>query len=106
SGSSHLLPYVYVAWFLPAVLWLDWGRARREWRPLGGLVLFTAVSLLLVDGPAQIGPLRWPLRLQPFLVVALVVLLVVAWHRFGLRGSHRPLPLSLAWGAVARRAAR
>ena len=101
SASAHLLPYVYVAWFLPAALWLDWGRARREWRPLGGLLLFTVASLLLVDGPAQIGPLRWPLRLQPFLVVALVVLLVVAWHRFGLRPTPRRLALSLAWVALA-----
>ncbi len=101
SGSSHLLPYAYVAWFLPAALWLDWGRARREWRPLGGLLLFTVATLLLVDGPAQIGPLRWPLRLQPFLVVALVVLLVVAWHRFGLRPTPLRLALSLAWVALA-----
>jgi hypothetical protein len=101
SASQHLLPYVYVAWFLPLVLWLDWTRARREWRPLGGLLLFTLATLVLVDGPAQIGPLRWPLRLQPFLVVALVVLLVVAWHRFGLRASPRRLALSLAWVAVA-----
>ena len=101
SASSHLLPYVYVAWFLPVAVWLDWGRARREWRPLGGLLLFTVAAVLLVDGPAQIGPLRWPLRLQPFLVVALVVLLVVAWHRFGLRPTPRRLGLSLAWVVVA-----
>ena len=99
--ASHLLPYAYLAWFLPAAVWLDWGRARREWRPLGGLLLFTAVTLVVVDGPAQLGPLRWPLRLQPFLVVALVVLLVVAWHRFGLRPTRRRLVLSLAWVVVA-----
>ena len=58
----------------PAALWLDWRRARREWRPLGGLLAVHSWSLLvIVDGPAQLGPLRWPLRLQPFLVEALVV---------------------------------
>ena len=64
--------------------------ARREWRPLGGLLLVT------VDHAArgrrsrpQLGPLRWPLRLQPFLVERLVVLLVVAWHRFGVRRPSR-----------------
>jgi hypothetical protein len=99
--TSHLMPYAYLAWFLPAALWLDWGRARREWRPLGGLLLFTVVTLAIVDGPAKLGPLRWPLRLQPFLVMALVVLLVVAWHRFGVRPTAPRLALSLAWVGVA-----
>ena len=99
--TSHLMPYAYLAWFLPAALWLDWGRARREWRPLGGLLLFTVVTLAIVDGPAKLGPLRWPLRLQPFLVMSLVVLLVVAWHRFGVRPTVRRLALSLVWVGVA-----
>jgi hypothetical protein len=100
--SSNLLPYAYLVWLLPAALWLDWGRARREWRPLGGLLLFTAVTLAVVDGPAQLGPLRWPLRLAPFLVTALVVLLVVAWSRFGpARPSPGRLAASLGWVAVA-----
>jgi hypothetical protein len=101
GAATDLLPYAYLAWFLPAALWLDFGRVRREWRPLGGLLLFAVVTLCIVDGPAQLGPLRWPLRLQPFLVVALVVLFVVAWHRFGLRPTRRRLVLSLAWVAVA-----
>jgi hypothetical protein len=99
--TSHLMPYAYLAWFLPAAFWLDWGRARREWRPLGGLLLFTVVTLVIVDGPAKLGPLRWPLRLQPFLVMALVVLLVVAWHRFGVVATAGRLALSLAWVGVA-----
>ena len=100
--SAHLLPYAYLGWFLPAVLWLDWGRARREWRPIGGLLLVTLVTLLVVDGPSELGPLRWPLRLQPFLVEALLVLLVVTWHRFGIRRpTPRRLGLSLGWVGLA-----
>ncbi len=100
--AEHLLPYAYLAWFLPAGLWLDWGRARREWRPLGGLLLVTATTLLVVDGPSELGPLRWPLRLQPFLVELLLVLLVVAWYRFGVRRpSPRLLALSLGWVGLA-----
>jgi hypothetical protein len=100
--TEHLLPYAYLAWLLPAAVWIEWRRARREWRPLGGLLVFTVVTLFVVDGPSQLGPLRWPLRLAPFLVLALVVLLVVAWSRFGLaRPSGRRLGLSLAWVAVA-----
>jgi hypothetical protein len=102
STSAHLLPYAYLAWLLPTALWLDWRRARAEWRPLGGLLAFTVVTLVIVDGPSQLGPLRWPLRLAPFLVTALAVLLVVAWSRFGLvRPSARRLGLSLAWVSLA-----
>jgi hypothetical protein len=102
STSAHLLPYAYLAWLLPTAFWIDWHRARRDWRPLGGLLLFTAVTLAVVDGPSQLGPLRWPLRLAPFLVTGLVVLLTVAWSRFGLaRPSPRRLGLSLVWVALA-----
>jgi hypothetical protein len=97
-----LLPYAYLAWLLPVVLWLDWGRARRHWRPLGGLLVFTVVTVLIVDGPSEVGPLRYPLRLQPFLVLGLVVLLVVAWSRFGLaRPSRLRLALSSVWVFLA-----
>jgi hypothetical protein len=100
--SDHLVPYSYVVWLLPAAMWLDWSRVRREWRPLGGLLAFTTVTLVMVDGPGQVGPLRWPLRLAPFLVLALATLLVVAWTRFGLdRPSPRRLGLSLAWVVLA-----
>ena len=70
--SAHLLPYAYLV-VVPAgrLLWLDWRRARAGWRPLGGLLLFTrGRRWSIVDGPSQVGPLRWPLRLQPFLVLA------------------------------------
>jgi hypothetical protein len=48
--------------------------------------------------------LRYPLRLQPFLLLAMAVVLVVAWTRFGLaRPSPLRLALSLTWvvGAAA-----
>jgi hypothetical protein len=100
--SVHLVPYSYLAWLLPALCWVDLRRARAAWRPLGGLLLVTGVTLGVVDGISQLGPLRWPLRLAPFLVQALAVLLVVSWHRFGLaRPSPRRLALSLAWLLLA-----
>ncbi len=100
--SDHVLPYAYLFCLLPVFCWLDLRRAREGWRPLAGLLLFTVVVLAIVDGPSQVGPLRWPLRLQPFLVQALAVLLVVAWTRFELA---RPTPfrlgLSLGWVVLA-----
>jgi hypothetical protein len=97
-----LLPYVYLAWLLPIVLWLDWGRIRRGWRPLAGLLLFVVLTAAMVDGPDAVGPLRYPLRLEPFLVTGLVVLLMAAWSRFGLaRPSRLRLALSLLWVVLA-----
>jgi len=102
TDTSSLLPYAYAAWLLPVVLWIDVRRARQAWRELCGLVLVLVGSLALVLGPGQVGPLRWPLRLQPFLVQAVVVLVVVLWSRFGMaRPSATRLALSLAWVGLA-----
>jgi hypothetical protein len=102
EGTHHVEPYLYVLWLLPMVLWLDWRRARGGWRPLAGLLAVLVVMLAVVDGPSQIGPLRWPVRLEPFLVEAVVVSLAVAWSRFGLRRpSRRRLWWSLSWVGAA-----
>lgn len=104
--TLHLLPYAYAAWFLPVLVWLDLDRLRRGWREVAGLLLVTAVVLLVVVGPAQVGPLRWPLRLQPFLVLGSVVSCAVVISRYAVRRpSRRRLLLSVGWvvlaGAVA-----
>jgi hypothetical protein len=102
TGTMHVLPYAYVAWLLPAIAWVDWRRPGREWRPLAGLLLFVAVTLAMVLGPGQISALRWPLRLQTFLVEGAAVLLMVVWSRFGLaRPTAVRLAISLGWVGVA-----
>jgi hypothetical protein len=100
--TLHLLPYAYLVWFLPLLLWVDLDKVRRGWRPVAGLVFMAVLMLLVVDGPARLGPLRWPLRLQTFLVQAVVLLVVVGLTRFGVRRpSARRLTASLAWVALA-----
>jgi hypothetical protein len=100
--TMHLLPYAYVAWFLPLLLWLDVDELRRRWRPLAGLVLMSVLMVLVVLGPARVGPLRWPLRLQPFLVLSLVVLCAVLLSGFVVRRpSVRRLLSSLLWVLLA-----
>lgn len=100
--SLHLLPYGYAVWFLPVLLWLDFAKLRKTWRPLAGLVLITVVTLLIVDGPSRMGALRWPLRLQTFLVQMLVVLCVVLVSRYVVRRPSRArLGASLLWVLLA-----
>ena len=102
NTADHLAPYAYLVWFLPVVAWLGWRRLAAGWRPIAGLLVFLLVTLVIVDGLGQFGPLRWPLRLQPFLVEAVVVTVAVTWTRFGLRRpSPRRLAVSLAWVVLA-----
>jgi hypothetical protein len=101
--TLHLLPYAFVAWFLPVLVLVDVGAVRRRWQPLAGLLLFTAVMVLVVVAmPQQVGPLRWPLRLQPFLVQGVVVLTAVLLSRHVVRRpSRRRLALGLCWLGLA-----
>jgi hypothetical protein len=94
----------YVTWVIPLLVWVDWGRLRRQWRELSALLFTTGVLLVWVLGPNRMGPIRWPLRVLPAFTLMLVVLLVVVL----VRTSHRPpgrirLMLSLGWvvGAFA-----
>jgi hypothetical protein len=100
--TLHVVPYAFTAWFLPVLVWLDVGRLRAGWRPLTGLLVLAAVTLLVVLGPAHVGVLRWPLRLQPFLVQALVVLCAVLVSRYAVRRPSRlRLLVALAWVGTA-----
>ena len=101
--TLHLLPYAFVAWFLPVLVLVDVSALRRRWQPLAGLLVFTAVMVLVVFAlPEQVGPLRWPLRLQPFLVQAAVMLTAVLVSRYAVRRpSRRRLGLGLSWLVLA-----
>jgi hypothetical protein len=92
----------YLLWLLPVVLWLDLGRLRRSWRDLVGACVATVVITLWVLGPSAIGPLRWPARALPALMVPLVVVLAVVASRCLTTRVPRPrLVLSLAWVCAA-----
>jgi hypothetical protein len=102
GSGIRLGPYGYVAWLLPLLLWLDWGAVRRGWRPLSGLAAYTVLALVMVDWRGEVGPLRYPMRLLPFLVLGAVVLVAVGWSRLGhARPSPARLALSLAWVGLA-----
>ncbi|MFC4373209.1 hypothetical protein ACFO5K_03760 [Nocardia halotolerans] len=82
-GYVQPLPVVYIAWFLiPALAFIDWGRARAAWRELSGIGLFTIVALMWTAGPGTIGPLRWPARVLPMVALGLLVLVCVLLGRF------------------------
>jgi hypothetical protein len=92
----------YLLWLLPVLAWLDLTRLRRSARDLAGPFVATLLLTLWVLGPAAVGPVRWPARVQPALMVPLVVLLaVVASRCLPARVSPLRLGLSLAWVCAA-----
>lgn len=82
-GYVQPLPVVYIAWFLiPALAFIDWGKARAAWRELSGLGLFAIAALMWTAGPGTIGPLRWPARVLPMVALGLLLLVCVLLGRF------------------------
>ncbi len=83
-GYIQPLPMTYIAWFLiPALAFVDWGRARAAWRELTAVALFAIMFLMWAAGPGTVGPLRWPARVLPMLALGLLVLVCVLLGRFG-----------------------
>ncbi|WP_377641542.1 hypothetical protein [Oryzobacter terrae] len=92
----------YVAWLLPAFLWLDLRRLRGSARDLVGAGVALLVLVVWILGPSAIGPLRWPSRVLPALAVPLVVLLVVIASRcLPERVPRGRLVLSVVWVLAA-----
>ncbi|MFG1797096.1 hypothetical protein [Nocardia sp. NPDC049149] len=82
-GYVQPMPVTYIAWFLvPALAFIDWGRAKEFWRELSGVVIFAVIMLMWSAGPGTIGPLRWPVRVLPMLAIALLVLVCVLLGRY------------------------
>ncbi|WP_200182808.1 hypothetical protein [Tomitella biformata] len=81
-GYVQPMPVVYIAWFLiPALAFIDWGKARSAARELTGVAVFTVIMLMWTAGPGSIGPLRWPARVLPMLAIGLLVLVCVLLGR-------------------------
>ncbi|MBB6628954.1 hypothetical protein H5V45_16635 [Nocardioides sp. KIGAM211] len=100
--GARQVPFTYVAWFLPVLLWLDPARLRGRgptWISLLVPLVLTAVWTLL---PYNMGPIRMPGRVMSALSLALVLLVVVLLDRAVVR---RPGPVrigaTLVWAVGA-----
>ncbi|MFC9896524.1 hypothetical protein ACFVMC_22795 [Nocardia sp. NPDC127579] len=96
-GYVQPMPVVYIAWFLiPALAFVDWGRARTHARELCAPILFAALVLFWTAGPGTIGPLRWPARVLPMVALGLLVLVCVLLGRFATARDWRPRAVAAA----------
>ncbi len=94
-------PLLYIAWFLPALAFVDWRRLGGALRARISIVIVLGVALFATLLPSDFGPLRFPVRLMPYVSVG--VLLVVG---VGLSSAlAAPLSRRRLWGGLALTAA-
>lgn len=74
-------PVLYLTWLVPAVVFIDWRRAGRLLPAVSGLLFVGVVSLALMFGPSEIGPLRYPVRIMSYVALTCIVLLTVLLSR-------------------------
>ncbi|MHC6230411.1 hypothetical protein ACX5I6_12215 [Arthrobacter sp. MMS24-T111] len=80
-GSFSPVPLLYIAWFLPLIGLVEFKRARIIIGKVRGVLFFGIVSLGLVLGPSDLGPLRFPVRLTPYVSLAVLIILSVLLSR-------------------------
>jgi hypothetical protein len=99
-GDIGVVPLMYIAWFLPLLVCVDWRRVSSVSRDLAGLGLFWLVTLAWIVGPSGVGPIRFPARILPYFVLATVLAALVLFSRARLRHPSRAR-LVAALGLVA-----
>jgi hypothetical protein len=81
-GGFATVPILYVAWFLPVLAIVDYGRAKAASRELAAIWVVGLLALALTLAPSDLGPLRFPIRLMPYVSLALLLGLSVLVSRF------------------------
>nr|WP_314140975.1 hypothetical protein [uncultured Rhodococcus sp.] len=84
SGETTFAPITYIGWFaLPILAFVSWRAVPGALRRLSTPILLLMVLLLFTAGPSDIGPLRYPARLLPFVALTSLILVSVLVSRFG-----------------------
>ncbi|MEI3866049.1 hypothetical protein V6S02_03005 [Microbacterium sp. CCNWLW134] len=95
-GDLLPVPLQYVTWLLPLLVIVG----RAGWRPLRSIAIplaLLALTVAFIIGPSVIGPLRYPARMMPYVVVAVVIVFAV----IASRGWPREVSSRRLWLAVA-----
>lgn len=72
------VPLLYIAWFLPFAAFIAWRRFIPFLRTQTSLIVVFAIALAaIVLLPSDFGPLRFPVRLMPYLSVGAIVIVIV-----------------------------
>jgi hypothetical protein len=84
-GDYAPVPLLYVAWFLPVLAAVDFDKAKAGMRGIAALLVVGLVSLALTLAPSDLGPLRFPARLMPYVSLAVLVTLAVLVSKYRLQ---------------------
>lgn len=81
-GGFATVPLLYVAWFLPVVSIVDYSKVKAASRELSALWFVGLLSLALTLAPSDLGPLRFPIRIMPYVSLAVLLTFSVMISRF------------------------
>lgn len=95
-GPFAPAPLTYIAWFLPLFALVNFRQLRRFSPGIASVPVFLLLALMLTLAPSDLGPLRTPVRLMPYVCLAAIVLLCVALSLSRVRSVSRTRWLSTA----------
>lgn len=94
-------PLMYVAWLLPAFALVAWARVPALVRGRTSLVVVLVAAAALVFGASEVGPLRFPARVLPYLATALIMVLVVLLSRARKPFTRTSVVALVLWSAAS-----
>jgi hypothetical protein len=74
-------PLMYFSWLLPAFAFVAWKPLAALLRARISVVILFGASLIGVLLPSDVGPLRIPIRMTPYLVIAVAIILTLGLSR-------------------------
>ena len=95
-GQFAPVPLTYVAWFLPLFALIHFTKLRRLIPAFASVPVFLVLSLLLTLAPSDLGPLRTPVRLMPYVCLAAILLVCVGLSAARVQSISRTRWLSTA----------
>lgn len=81
-GFFAPVPLLFSTWMLPTLCFVDFRRALGAMRSGAALLTLLVVATALTLAPSDLGPLRFPVRLAPYLALALIVLVHILLSRY------------------------
>jgi hypothetical protein len=93
-------PLAYISWLPLLLIFVNWRQLNLGWRPYAAPVAIWLVSFVLIFGPSTMGPLRYPIRLLPYLGLATLILTMVVVSRLPLVFARGRLGILAAVAAV------
>ena len=95
-------PIFYIAWFLPLLAFVQWSKLIPVLRRRISVVIVLGTAAVAVLLPSDVGPLRFPVRLMPYLTLGVLLIVAIAMSRARLQVvTRRRYFAATAWYALS-----